>query len=98
MDYVHDYIVAETEEGRLAVGMVKANALWRTAHQDDSMPDAGFYAARLKPFVVKESLTRGLGALSIVRDQVIAKTASEWAREIMMANSEIDKFLMLEHL
>jgi len=97
-DYAQEYILAETEEERIAVGMAKINALWRSVHRDDSLPDTGFCALYLKPFITKETLNRALGAINLVRDEVLAKQAHRWSHDQMVANSEIDKIFKLEHL
>jgi hypothetical protein len=98
MDYVHDYIIAETEEERIAIGMTKINALWRSTHNDNSMPDARFCALYIKPFTTKESFTRALGALNLIRNKVLAGTAHEWTVDVNTAVSEIDRILKLERL
>jgi hypothetical protein len=93
------YIHAETDSERLAVGIAKANALWRAKYTGhDSLPDIKFLAQFIQPFLAKEVVTRALNEHRVIENEIVKKHMNDMSRDVMLANQKIEQHLKMEHL
>ena len=92
------YILAETMEERVAVGMQKFYRLWLEAHGPGTLPDVTSCQKFIKAFVHKEASVYAYDNLHAIQDEVSKKRDSRIANDIILDNAGVDAMLLLEHL
>src|SRR6266566_1899072 len=94
------YLMAETVEERVAIGIVNFLEIWYTSNRISvpiPIPGVEFVKVAIKPYVMKEILNRVYGELGL-KEQSINERQNTIANGIMLANAEIQKSLKPEHL
>lgn len=93
------YIMAETAEERVAIGVINFLEVWYASNgiPEPPMPGVEYLKLALKPHMIKEVLTKVHGELSL-REQSMQERQHMAANGIMIANAEIQKSLKPEHL
>lgn len=92
------YIMAETAEERVAIGVINFLEVWYASnHISAPIPGVEFFKVALKPHIIKEVLTKVYGELNL-KEQSIQERQNVIANGIMLANAEIQKSLKPEHL
>jgi len=85
----------------MGIAMVNFFDLWRDAHGPNAIPGVDDCEEYIKAFLDKEVLSVKWGTIKQIRamrDDATDQMEHDTARDIMVADSEIEKKLKLEHL
>lgn len=92
------YLMAESMEERIAIGIVNILATWSMENgQEFPLPTIEYCQRHIKPYIIKEVLTRVFGELGI-KEETIQKRQNDIANAIMVANGQVQKDLRPEYL
>jgi len=93
------YLLAETMEERVAIGVINFLATWHAERGEESpvLPNIDQCAKFIKPYIIKEVLVRVFGELNF-KEQTVQERQTVTANGIMVAASEIQKGLRPEYL
>lgn len=95
------YILAERPAERMGVAMVNFYALWREAHGPNAIPGVDDCERYIKAYLDKENLRVKWGTIQELKKMRTLKTDEmehDCARDMMIADSEVEKSLKLEYL
>jgi hypothetical protein len=95
------YILAERSAERVGIAMVNFFELWRDANGPNAIPGVNDCEEYITSFLDKEVLRvkwATIKQIRAMRDDATDQIEYDTARDIMVADSEIEKKLKLEHL
>ena len=95
------YILAERPAERMGIAMVNFQSLWREAHGPNAIAGVDDCEKYIKAYLDKEVLRVKWGTIKQIRamrDDATDMMEHDTARDMMIADSEIEKSLKLEHL